>query len=97
MGELACQVEKISEQIKLLELYEGDDKAIAELKKIHNNLIEYMRAAMKMKEAVKRIQGLYKTGEERIIRYIEEGPKEKQEFRYCTYIADNTDFDWSIK
>ena len=97
IGELACQIENISEQIKLITLYGGETRDLAELRKINAELTDKMRTVMKMKEAVKRIYGVYKSGEERVVRYIDEGPVKKREFKSCTLISDKTDFDWSIK
>ncbi|MBQ4569188.1 MAG: hypothetical protein IJA62_03955 [Ruminococcus sp.] len=97
IGELACQIEKIGKQIKFVRVHEEDSQEIAELKRIKDKLTENMQTVMKLKEAVKRINGIYASGEKRIVRYIDEGPKVKREFKPCTYISDKTDFDWSIK
>lgn len=52
---------------------------------------------MKLKESVKKILSNYMMIEERIETFIDEGFVEKIKFKFCTYITDDTDFNWSIK
>lgn len=97
IGELTCQREKIKEVILLMKIHGQSHNLIADLKKNQEKMAQQILVAMKMKEAVKRISAIYMTGEEVIESYIDEGLLQKREFRFCTIITDNSDFDWSIE
>lgn len=97
IGELTYQKEKVKGIIRTAELNDFSENTVASLKKICDDFDAQILTAIKMKEASKRISELYRLGEERISSYIENGVFDKQEFRFCTYLQERTDFDWSIK
>ena len=97
IGELTFEREQLSKVIQFLSTNDYKKETIADLKKTLNKLDSTILSAMKMKEAVRKISSNYREAEKRIETFIDEGIVEKHNFKYCTYMKDNTDFEWSMK
>lgn len=97
IGELTYQKEKVRGIIRVAEINGFSEDVVSSLKRICDDFEAQILTAIKLKEVSKRIPELYLLGEERISSYIEDGVFDKQGFRFCTYLQEYTDFEWSIK